>query len=129
MTRPRTRFSRAERRGIEPCTCTPTPGRLYVSGSLFPEAAGVTPIVRRRPRTSARNPKRTTNGQTETDLFRLFRRARGTRPAGLPYRRNPVRGRPLRVRQISRNPQGGAAESRSEEHTSELQSPLNLVCR
>src|SRR5688500_20347644 len=49
------------------------------------------------------------------------RRARGRRraPAAFP-------GLPERLRRAGR---GGARAARSEEHTSELQSPCNLVCR
>src|SRR5205807_10378400 len=48
-------------------------------------------------------------------------RARGRRPAGVPRAGSRRAGRSLRRRR------GGRA--RSEEHTSELQSPCNLVCR
>src|SRR2546430_7762491 len=48
--------------------------------------------------------------------------ARAGRTAGLW-------GRPPAPRRILRRAEGGAATERSEEHTSELQSQSNLVCR
>src|SRR5256885_10556451 len=53
----------------------------------------------------------------------LFRSRQG--PAGLPGRvvPTPQRGQPERVAGA------GFPQERSEEHTSELQSPCNLVCR
>src|SRR5690348_17970334 len=48
-----------------------------------------------------------------------------------PARPRPDRGRATRPRiRPARDPlRGGAARARSEEHTSELQSPVHLVCR
>src|SRR2546426_9027606 len=64
-----------------------------------------------------------------TTLFRSqewTRRLRDPRPGGATRtRRAGVRHRGA-ARGVSR---AGAARSRSEEHTSELQSPCNLVCR
>src|SRR5256885_9107420 len=54
-----------------------------------------------------------------TTLFRSVRRSRGPRPH-VPRRRSRGVGGPPRRRH---------AGCRSEEHTSELQSPCNLVCR
>src|SRR2546429_2490869 len=52
-----------------------------------------------------------------------------SRPRNLPHR---ARAQPAR-RRIARHPRSAIKEpavmTRSEEHTSELQSPLNLVCR
>src|SRR5256885_9762816 len=80
-----------------------------------------------------------------TTLFRSRRAARGPRDRprrlrrlvrGLPEHERPVAGRGRRgVRAPAGVPveagggQAPRAERRSEEHTSELQSPCNLVCR
>src|SRR5690348_17515185 len=37
--------------------------------------------------------------------------------------------RPARLRDVGADPEAPAAAARSEEHTSELQSPVHLVCR
>src|SRR5256885_7208025 len=59
-----------------------------------------------------------------TTLFRsLPRLVRGDDPLGEPGLRVGDQGPPLRV------PDAGGVRPRSEEHTSELQSPCNLVCR
>src|SRR5256885_4605472 len=58
-------------------------------------------------------------------------------PSGGPTRRGPLRDvagagrpRPARPRLLHEyRPRGGLGAARSEEHTSELQSPCNLVCR
>src|SRR5256885_9931763 len=52
-----------------------------------------------------------------TTLFRSYLAGRGDRPGGLRAGPRP------------RGAGGAAADPRSEEHTSELQSPCNLVCR
>src|SRR5256885_11054100 len=61
-----------------------------------------------------------------TTLFR-------SRPAARPDRRLPARRAAHGAHRSARRPadrRGGAGEqTRSEEHTSELQSPCNLVCR
>src|SRR5256885_7497638 len=62
-----------------------------------------------------------------TTLFRSPRRTRGPGPV---LRRGPGpagRGRAVAPRPAP--PDGRPREDRSEEHTSELQSPCNLVCR
>src|SRR2546426_8429218 len=65
-----------------------------------------------------------------TTLFRSLprraERAGGAEP-GPP--RLPPRGRAYRRRGKRRKLDGRRARARSEEHTSELQSPCNLVCR
>src|SRR5256885_8909520 len=71
-------------------------------------------LALRRPRKSPLFPS--------TSLFRSRRGAGvGARQRRLPRRRRARRGRPW--------PLDGTATPRSEEHTSELQSPCNLVCR
>src|SRR2546426_2300002 len=65
-----------------------------------------------------------------TTLFRSGRRqgvpgAVGARAPGAVARTPDVRDRDL-LSQVAR---GGTYDDRSEEHTSELQSPCNLVCR
>src|SRR5690242_21189145 len=57
-----------------------------------------------------------------TTLFRS-RRDRGRRSRDLP------RPDPRRIRHTGRAPRESRPSSRSEEHTSELQSHVNLVCR
>src|SRR5690348_17577407 len=55
----------------------------------------------------------------------------------LAVRQGPARGRASRLDQVLLHaeplqpdvPGGGAGDARSEEHTSELQSPVHLVCR
>src|SRR2546422_7155868 len=57
---------------------------------------------------------------------------RGERPRGARPRRSPARARlgEARSRTVrARGPGAGARVRRSEEHTSELQSRLHLVCR
>src|SRR2546426_2085715 len=63
-----------------------------------------------------------------TTLFRSLPPKRGTR--GRPRTRLRVLSgqRPQEVRALAQHPQT-AWQRRSEEHTSELQSPCNLVCR
>src|SRR5205807_8494388 len=56
----------------------------------------------------------------------FLRSGSGPHPGRLP--RRPDAGRAARARD-RRLPAGGQAARRSEEHTSELQSPCNLVCR
>src|SRR5256885_5067016 len=58
-----------------------------------------------------------------TTLFRSVAVVLGERPALLPG------GRAARHGQLACVQADAAAELRSEEHTSELQSPCNLVCR
>src|SRR2546426_6195646 len=55
-----------------------------------------------------------------TTLFRSLTLAAARRPRPFARRRR------LLVRMVGR---GGVVDARSEEHTSELQSPCNLVCR
>src|SRR2546426_6871265 len=64
-----------------------------------------------------------------TTLFRSVRRRRGRRGAGDGPLRDHARpgGGVRRAHGVAR--EGGPADLRSEEHTSELQSPCNLVCR
>src|SRR5687768_12678453 len=58
-------------------------------------------------------------------------RHRDRHPHGFPSPRGdrPQQKRAANLRLDQRNADGGAGESRSEEHTSELQSRLHLVCR
>src|SRR2546426_9049516 len=62
-----------------------------------------------------------------TTLFRSHARPPVAGPAGAPDQRPRRRAGPARRPQRRRDV-GGLAD-RSEEHTSELQSPCNLVCR
>src|SRR5688572_32668188 len=72
-----------------------------------------------------------------TTLFRSAGAApaRGTRSAHRPRRRSTGNATPLsrsvsrRARGVRASPPGADRESRSEEHTYELQSQSNLVCR
>src|SRR5688500_19543007 len=71
-----------------------------------------------------------------TTLFRSLRRGRAkrsSRRARSVHERDPVESRraPREPHPGPRAPRRGCAQlrSRSEEHTSELQSPCNLVCR
>src|SRR2546426_9232091 len=71
-----------------------------------------------------------------TTLFRSGRGGREEIRSGsgrgiLPSARRPRAGRgvPARRRRLSRERRPGLRAARSEEHTSELQSPCNLVCR
>src|SRR2546426_7520819 len=60
-----------------------------------------------------------------TTLFRSL-----ARETGMAWVDAPVSGGPLAARDGTMTVMaGGAAADRSEEHTSELQSPCNLVCR
>src|SRR5205809_6221096 len=58
-----------------------------------------------------------------TTLFRSPRRDRARGGASADH------GRQLAVRRARDGPEGRAGQGRSEEHTSELQSRLHLVCR
>src|SRR2546426_6674881 len=66
-----------------------------------------------------------------TTLFRSRIRARGRVPAGSPAGQG--QGSRHRLRVLPDRPDGARVpahrRARSEEHTSELQSPCNLVCR
>src|SRR2546430_3264150 len=68
-----------------------------------------------------------------TTLFRSLRRAGGVERPGLQYLGGAqvlrVERRVHRRRQPDEPAAGALAERRSEEHTSELQSQSNLVCR
>src|SRR5256885_10068216 len=68
-----------------------------------------------------------------TTLFRSQtrrpRRAIAPSPRPVERRRAPARGRGPRAHQSTPTPAGGRTHRRSEEHTSGLQSPCNLVCR
>src|SRR5690348_17603307 len=64
-----------------------------------------------------------------TTLFRSHGPAAGRRPANsVRAVGEPTRNRPCRVRRFARD-EGNRNDTRSEEHTSELQSPVHLVCR
>src|SRR5256885_13313035 len=71
-----------------------------------------------------------------TTLFRSDSDARGAvgaqqlEPVGVGHRSgSTTMGRAARSRRTSATSAGSAVRARSEEHTSELQSPCNLVCR
>src|SRR2546430_2870898 len=63
-----------------------------------------------------------------TTLFRSLRRVPGGRAGGRGGRDRASRGEPLGLAP-TRAPPADLGEHRSEEHTSELQSQSNLVCR
>src|SRR2546426_6170894 len=62
-----------------------------------------------------------------TTLFRSHLARDGVSPLGPVGDRGA--GDDRRIQSPRRHPEGRAAANRSEEHTSELQSPCNLVCR
>src|SRR2546426_5695037 len=63
-----------------------------------------------------------------TTLFRSWRRGRFSGWIGRPPYRPPTGNRPQAMKR-KRNREPPSPSPRSEEHTSELQSPCNLVCR
>src|SRR5215467_13848402 len=82
-----------------------------------PSGWGRTPPRRwRRPACAATDAPRRSRGPGAADRVRRTRRAPPSRPAPAACRRR-------------RRAAPGASRTRSEEHTSELQSPCNLVCR
>src|SRR5438876_4232080 len=75
-------------------------------------------LTRRRPPSSTLFPY--------TTLFRS-RRRRARPPPGRPL--PGARAAPARARRTRPAPRSRSGRTRSEEHTSELQSPVHLVCR
>src|SRR2546426_9245189 len=73
------------------------------------------------------DPNRAGGGPTQfSDARRSARRAASTPSQGPPIGNlTAILFRPERAHRVD----GGGAKGRSEEHTSELQSPCNLVCR
>src|SRR5437867_9196418 len=87
----------------------------------------------RTPRDLHSFPTRRSSDLHECNVERRPRERRdcdpGGRPKARPRGRRPAARRDGEIRRRRRSAVGGHARVRSEEHTSELQSPYDLVCR
>src|SRR5256885_13025081 len=106
---------------------------LIASASFFPTTFGV-PATAALGVAEAFAPGSALFGNDEKKRKSARRMARTARIATLLSNRGSVQTRPARTAPIGpsdevESPSRSATSERSEEHTSELQSPCNLVCR